>query len=119
MRAAVRRTHANNRYLLEVSAFRGIEHGNLTCLEHADNQTIADLDLAVFSKSSATVLDMIKSMDREGVFHADLVNQNLQKGRGESGTEYELRVVYQPRAGFASESLAAVQEQTKSTGEAK
>lgn len=83
------------------------------------NQTIADLDLAVFSKSSTTIVDMIKSMDRDGIFHANLVSQNLQKGRGESGTEYELTVVYRPRTGFASESLAAVQDQQKSAGEAR
>jgi Tfp pilus assembly protein PilN len=75
------------------------------------NQTIADLDLAVFSKSSKPVVDMIESMDREGIFHANIVTQNLQKGRGESGTEYELTVVYRPRVGVASESLAALQEQ--------
>ena len=83
------------------------------------NQTVADLDLAVFSKTSTTVLDMIAEMDREGIFHADLTTQNLQKGRGESGTEYELKVVYRPRAGFASESLAEVQEKMHSTQEAK
>ena len=83
------------------------------------NQTVADLDLAVFSKASTTVLDMIAAMDREGIFHADLKAQNLQKGRGESGTEYELEVVYRPRAGFVSESLAEVQGQMKSTQEAK
>jgi Tfp pilus assembly protein PilN len=83
------------------------------------NQTVVDLDLAVFSKTSATVTDMITAMDREGIFHADLKAQNLQKGRGESGTEYELEVVYRPRAGFASESLAEAQAQIKSTQEAK
>ena len=83
------------------------------------NQTVADLDLAVFSKTSTTVLDMIAEMDREGIFHADLTTQNLQKGRGESGTEYELKVVYRPRSGFASESLAEVQEKTRGTQEAK
>lgn len=83
------------------------------------SQTIADLDLAVFSKSYATIDEMIHTMDQQGIFRANLMSQNLQKGRGESGTEYELKVVYRPRAGFASESVAEVQAQTKSTGEAK
>jgi len=83
------------------------------------NQTIADLDLAVFSKTSETVLDMISAMDREGVFHANLKSQNLQKGRGEGGTEYELQVVYRPRASFTSESLAEIQRQAQPTEEAK
>jgi Tfp pilus assembly protein PilN len=84
------------------------------------SQTIADLDLVVFSKSYGTIDEMIHAMDQQGIFQANLTSQNLQKGRGESGTEYELKVVYRPRAGFASESVAAVQQdQTKSTGEAK
>jgi Tfp pilus assembly protein PilN len=82
-------------------------------------QTVADLDLAVFSKNPSTVVDMIKSMDHDGVFHANLVSQNLQKGRGEGGTEYELSVVYRPRAGVASESLAEFQDQTKAKEENK
>jgi len=82
-------------------------------------QTIAELDLAVFSKNSTTIVDMIKSMDHDGVFHADLVSQNLQKGRGESGTEYELSVIYRPRPGVASENLAEVQSQPKSEGSTK
>jgi hypothetical protein len=53
---------------------------------------------------------MIGAMDRSGIFHAELRSQNLQKGRGESGTEYELAVDYRPRAGFTPESVAAVQE---------
>ena len=80
-------------------------------------QTIADLDLVVFSKSSETVIDMIKAINKEGVFYATLRNQNLQKGRGEIGTECELAVVYRPRAGFVSESLAEVRAEPKSTTE--
>jgi Tfp pilus assembly protein PilN len=83
------------------------------------NQTIADLDLNVFSKTPNTVLDMIKTMQNEGTFVAYLQSQNLQKGRGEGGTEYELKVVYKPRAGYASESVAEVQPQPATTGEAK
>ena len=82
-------------------------------------QTIAELDLAVFSKNPTTIVDMIKSMDHDGVFHADLVSQNLQKGRGESGTEYELSVIYRPRPGVASENLAEVQAPAKSEGSTK
>jgi Tfp pilus assembly protein PilN len=82
-------------------------------------QTVADLDLAVFSKNPTTIVDMIKSMDHEGIFHADLVSQNLQKGRGEGGTEYELSVIYRPRPGVASESLAEVREQAKAEEDAK
>lgn len=64
-------------------------------------QTVAGLDLAVMSQSPATITEMIADMDRAGIFQADLRNQNLQKGRGASGTEYELYVLYRPRAGTA------------------
>ena len=47
---------------------------------------------------------MIADMDRAGIFQAQLRSQNLQKGRGESGTEYDLNVVYRPRAGVTAES---------------
>ena len=81
------------------------------------DQTVADLDLVVFSKTSTNVLQMMSEMNKNGVFNAELVNQNLQKGRGEGGTEFELVVVYRPRHGYASESLAKVQD--KKAEEAK
>ena len=62
-------------------------------------QTLAELDLTVVSKNPTTITDMIGEMDRVGIFQAELRAQNLQKGRGESGTEYELYVIYRPRAG--------------------
>ncbi len=76
-------------------------------------RTVAELDLTVVAKSSKTVTDMIADMDRGGVFQANLRAQNLQKGRGETGTEYELSVIYQPRAGVPvaetpAESLARI-----------
>jgi Tfp pilus assembly protein PilN len=70
-------------------------------------QTVAELDLAVFAKSASTVTDMMSQMDRTGIFRADLRSQNLQKGRGEAGTEYELYVIYTPRAGAPSNSERA------------
>ena len=67
-----------------------------------DDQTLAQLDLTVVSKASSTITDMIAEMDRAGMFQAELRSQNLQKGRGETGTEYELSVLYRPRAGSAT-----------------
>ena len=63
------------------------------------DQTVAELDLTVVSKAPSTITEMIADMDRGGIFQAELRSQNLQKGRGESGTEYELSVFYRPRAG--------------------
>lgn len=71
-------------------------------------QTLAELDLTVVAKTSTTITDMIADMDRAGVFRAELRSQNLQKGRGETATEYELYVLYRPRPGAPlSDSQAA------------
>ncbi len=83
------------------------------------DQTLADLELAVFARNSKSITDMIAEMDRVGIFRAELRAQTLQKGRGESGTEYELYVVYRPRPGYAREDLAAVQETVKATEESR
>ena len=71
------------------------------------NATLAELELAVVAKSPTSVTDMIGQMDKDGIFHAELHAQNLQRGRGESGTEYELSVIYRPRAGTAIDTVAA------------
>ncbi|HLN99737.1 MAG TPA: hypothetical protein VK208_14855 [Pyrinomonadaceae bacterium] len=71
------------------------------------DDTIAELELTVVAKSPATITEMIAEMDRGGIFHAELRSQTLQRGRGESGAEYELSVVYRPRAGASTESVAS------------
>jgi Tfp pilus assembly protein PilN len=71
------------------------------------NATLAELELAVVAKSPTSVTDMIGQMDKGGIFHAELRAQNLQRGRGESGTEYELAVIYRPRTGSATDTVAA------------
>lgn len=83
-------------------------------------QTVADLELTVIAKSSNAVTDMIAHMDREGIFLAELRTQNVQKGKGEAGSEYELNVQYRPRASFASSTdhdvRAAIEPPSKVTG---
>ena len=71
------------------------------------DETLAELELTVVAKTPATVTEMIANMDRGGIFHAELRAQNLQRGRGESGAEYELYVVYRPRAGSPTDDVAA------------
>lgn len=71
------------------------------------DETLAELELTVIAKTPATVTDMIAEMDRAGIFHAELRSQNLQRGRGESGAEYELYVVYRPRAGSPADTVAS------------
>ena len=74
------------------------------------DQTVAQLDLSVFAKDAATINDMISTMHQEGIFEAEIRNQNLQKGRGEAGTEYELFVLYRSRPGYSSDSVAKVEK---------
>jgi Tfp pilus assembly protein PilN len=71
------------------------------------DETLAELELTVVAKNPATVTEMIAEMDRVGIFHAELRSQNLQRGRGESGAEYELFVVYRPRAGSPADKVTA------------
>ena len=70
------------------------------------NETLAELELTVVAKTPPTVTDMIAKMDRAGIFHAELRSVNLQRGRGETGSEYELAVVYRPRAGTPTDTVA-------------
>jgi len=72
------------------------------------DQTEAQLDLAVFAKDPGTISAMISAMHDEGIFEAQIRNQNLQKGRGEAGAEYELFVIYRARSSYTSESVAEV-----------
>jgi Tfp pilus assembly protein PilN len=74
----------------------------------AGGQTVAQLDLAVFATDPSTISQMITDWQQRGVFLAELHNQNLQKGRGEKGTEYELVVTYRAPAGYSSENVAEV-----------
>lgn len=71
------------------------------------DETLAELELTVVAKTPATVTEMIAAMDRVGIFQAEMRSQNLQRGRGESGAEYELFVVYRPRAGAPSDTVAS------------
>lgn len=60
-------------------------------------RTVAELELVIVSKNPADATAMIMDMDRGGIFRAELIEQNLQKERGEAGTESTLRVNYYPR----------------------
>jgi len=74
------------------------------------DQMVAELELVVFAKSPETINQMISSMHEEGIFHPELRTQTLQKGRGESGTEYGFVVIYRPRSGYAHENVAEMTE---------
>jgi Tfp pilus assembly protein PilN len=68
-------------------------------VRNQDDRTVAILDLTVASKNPTLITQMIEDMERQGVFHAELRTQTLQRGRGESGAEYEMDVRYVPRVG--------------------
>src|SRR5689334_10933225 len=70
------------------------------------DQTVAELELAVFAKTPDTINEMISSMYQEGIFQPELRTQTLQKGRGESGTEYGFVVIYRPRSSYSHENVA-------------
>jgi len=84
-----------------------------------NDQTLAELELTVVAKSPANITDMIADMDRTGIFQAELRSQNLQRGRGETGAEYELFVVYRPRAGspVAGSPLASINPNVSGGGQ--
>jgi len=71
------------------------------------DETLAELELTVVAKSPTTITDMIAEMDRNGIFQAQLRSQNLQRGRGETGAEYELAVTYRPHAGAPTQTVAS------------
>ena len=81
------------------------------------DQTVATLDLAVFAKDPSIISNMISDMHKDGIFVMELRSQNLQKGRGEQGTEYEFDVIYRSRPGYASDRVAEVSTRPSSSEE--
>lgn len=71
-------------------------------IQNQGDRTVANLEITVFAKTPAAVTDMMTIMNKGGIFEAELRAQNLQKGRGESGSEYELNLQYTPPASFTS-----------------
>jgi Tfp pilus assembly protein PilN len=73
----------------------------VTGVRAQDDRTVANLDLTVASRNPTLITQMIEDMEGQGVFHAELRTQTLQRGRGENGAEYEMDVRYVPRAGVS------------------
>ena len=80
------------------------------------DQTIAQLELAVFAESAATITDMIAAMHQQGIFQLELRSQELNKGRGEKGTEYSFFVIYRARSSYSTDSVAGISDAQR-TGE--
>lgn len=83
-------------------------------------QTYAELELTVMSKASSDdVTNMIAEMSRGGVFEAEPMAQNLQKGSSAGGMEWVLHVIYRPHAGAptSAEQPQSVATTTSQGGE--
>jgi len=62
------------------------------------DQTRADLDLTVVGRTATDVTGMVEEMRRAGTFNAVPISSNQKSGKGESGSEWVLRVSYVQRA---------------------
>lgn len=66
------------------------------------DRTRAELEFGVLSRDFQNVAAMISNMNSSGLFQAELRGQDLQKNERITYTEYTLRLVYTPRAGYAA-----------------
>ena len=91
---------------------------NVRDVSQRGEQTRADLDLTVVSRSATEVPDMIAEMSRVGAFSAVPVSENQKSGKGESGYEVTLRVSYVQGArranGAAADTSASVANSVRS-----
>jgi Tfp pilus assembly protein PilN len=88
----------------ELPGYIRVTHINVRNVEIKGGQTVADLELAVASKRPDDVTEMIALMEREGIFHAELLAQTQEKGRGENDTESTLSLHYVPRNRASSDT---------------
>lgn len=82
-----------------------------------NDRTVANLELIVASKNPATITEMIQEMERQGIFHPVLRSQNLQRGKEGGGAEYEMDVIYTPRAGTAVDPATTSNRPVDTAGE--
>ena len=73
---------------------------------HSGAQILAELNLTVVGRTPADVTDMIRQMERTGIFGVEPLQETVsrQSRAGESGTEWVLRVRYTPRMSLPDES---------------
>lgn len=61
-----------------------------------NNQTEAELQFSVLSRSYQSVVGMIDNMNSSGIFRAELRGQDLQRSESGDYSEYTLHLVYSP-----------------------
>jgi Tfp pilus assembly protein PilN len=71
----------------------------LDVIKEPNGATKAELEFAVLSRDSASVINMIDRMNSSGMFQAELRGQDLQKSEAITFTEYSIRMIYLPRSG--------------------
>ncbi|QQS40800.1 MAG: hypothetical protein IPM63_15740 [Acidobacteriota bacterium] len=80
-------------------------------------QLKAELDFAVLAREYQGVLEMIRRMNETGIFRASLRGQDLQKSDRFTYSEFTLRLIYTPRAGYAPAAPSDVARITSGGGE--
>lgn len=79
---------------------------NVRDVKQIDGRTVADLNLAVMSKSYDDIIGMLAQMDRAGVFQAEVTEQNAQKSDKKDQTEWTLHIIYYQRSVRSATAVA-------------
>lgn len=79
-------------------------------------QLRAELDLSVLARDYRGVLEMIRRMNETGIFRASLRGQDLQKNERFTYSEFTLKLVYSPRAGYAPAAPADIAQNSAEGG---
>lgn len=77
------------------------------------DKTRAELEFAVLSRDYQSVMTMIGNMNNSGIFQAELRGQDLQKTETSTYSEFTLRLIYTPRAGYSTSPTSDVAQTNK------
>ena len=80
------------------------------------DRTRAELEFGVLSRDYQSVMTMIENMNNSGVFQAELRGQDRQKTESITYSEYTLRLIYTPRAGYSTAAPTSDVAQTQEQG---
>ncbi|MGQ0542176.1 MAG: hypothetical protein ACT4O9_10070 [Blastocatellia bacterium] len=77
----------------------------------------AELEFGVLSRDYQAVMAMIGTMNASGLFQAELRGQDLQTNERLTYSEYTLRLIYTPAAGYAESSPTEVAQNPQGGGQ--
>lgn len=77
----------------------------------------AELEFGVLSRDYQAVMAMIGTMNASGLFQAELRGQDLQTNERLTYTEYTLRLIYTPAAGYAESAPTEVAQNPQGGGQ--